>query len=470
MRRFVPLLPALLAAWPAQAIEPKAPEAPARVEATGPIQPAAKPPEAPAPVAPSPAPVPGPVAAPAVPKPAAGPARPRPVPEPVKLSQDPRPTFSAETHVATLRAAEAYRGLADGGGWPILPTGATLKAGDKGPLVAALKARLAATDDLPLAELPGEAFDARVLTAVKRFQARNGLPETGLVGARTLAALYVPADRRAFQLAASARRVADSRFPFGDRYVVVNIPAATVEAVERGEVARRYVAVVGKRERASPTIEARIQNVNLNPTWTLPASIVKKDIVPKQRKDPGHLAKMHIRILDGYNREIDPATLDWSGDAPLRYTFRQDPGADNSLGQVRIDMPNKLAVYMHDTPSKRLFARDDRFHSSGCVRVADVRAFTEWLLQGTPNPDAPGGPASWTAADIDAAIAAGQRRDVRLKVQVPVAWVYLTGFATADGTVHFRDDVYGLDRPEAPPLPQPAADDLVTSSIKKPAL
>jgi murein L,D-transpeptidase YcbB/YkuD len=133
-------------------------------------------------------------------------------------------------------------------------------------------------------------------------------------------------------------------------------------------------------------------------------------------------------------------------------------------------MPNRLAVYMHDSPAKGLFARDDRFHSSGCVRVADVRAFTEWLLQGTPNPEAPGGPAAWTAADIDAAVAAGTRRDVRLTRHVPVAWVYLTGYATADGTVHFRDDVYGLDRPNAAPLPPPAADDLVTSSMRKPTL
>ena len=394
----------------------------------------------------------------------------KPAPLPVKLSQDPRPAFTAETHLATLRAAEAYRGIADAGGWPILRAGPALKTGDRGPSVAALKARLAASDDLALADLPGDVFDARVTAAVQRFQARHGLPESGLVAARTVAALNVPADVRARQLAGSARRIAESRFPFGERYVVVNIPSATVEAVERGEVARRYVAVVGKRERASPTIEARIQNVNFNPTWTLPTSIVKKDIVPRQRKDPGHLAKMHIRILDGYNREIDPATLDWNTDAPLRYLFRQDPGAANSLGQVRIDMPNKLAVYMHDTPSKGLFARDDRFHSSGCVRVADVRAFTEWLLQGTPNPEAPGGPAAWTAADIDAAVAAGTRRDVRLTRHVPVAWVYLTGYATADGTVHFRDDVYGLDRRDAAPLPQPAADDLVTSSVRKPTL
>ncbi|KAA2236329.1 L,D-transpeptidase family protein [Salinarimonas soli] len=455
---------------PAHAVEPK--PAPERIESAAPRAEGPPIPQALRPAEPGTAFVGPPLPASVAPTAAAGNGLPtlRPAPVPVKLSQDPRPAFTADTYLATLRAAEAYRGIAEAGGWPVLPAGPAMKAGDRGPGVAALKARLAASDDLPLAALPGDVFDSRIVEAVQRFQSRHGLPESGLVAARTLAALNVPADIRARQLAGSARRIAESKFPFGERYVVVNIPSATVEAVERGEVARRYVAVVGKRERASPTIEARIQNVNFNPTWTLPVSIVKKDIVPRQRKDPGHLAKMHIRILDGYNREIDPATLDWSTDAPLRYTFRQDPGTSNSLGQVRIDMPNKLAVYMHDTPSKGLFARDDRFHSSGCVRVADVRAFTEWLLQGTPNPDAPGGPTPWTAGDIDAAIAAGVRRDVRLTRHVPVAWVYLTGYATADGTVHFRDDVYGLDRPDAAPLPQPSPDDLVTSSIKKPTL
>jgi murein L,D-transpeptidase YcbB/YkuD len=453
MRRLSLVLPVLLAALPAYAIEARAPVAPPRAEGQAPA-PAPVAAEAPAFVGP---PIPAALRAAAA----------RPAPVPVKLSQDPRPSFTAETHLATLRAAEAYRGIAESGGWPILPAGPALKTGDRGPLVAALKARLAATDDLAYEHLPGEGFDARVAEAVRRFQARHGLPETGIVAGRTLAALNVPAETRARQLAGSARRIAESRFPFGERYVVVNIPSATVEAVERGEVARRYVAVVGKRERASPTIEARIQNVNFNPTWTLPTSIVKKDIVPRQRKDPGHLAKMRIRILDGHNREIDPAALDWSGDAPLRYTFRQDPGAANSLGQVRIDMPNRLAVYMHDTPVKGLFARDDRFHSSGCVRVADIPAFTEWLLQGTPNPDAPGGPGAWGIPEIEAAIAAGARRDVRLRREIPVAWVYLTGYATADGVVHFRDDVYGLDRPDAAPLPAPAPDDLVTSSIRR---
>ena len=417
-------------------------------------------------------PAPGPVAAPAaqLPAPASqtqaagAPAGAKKPPPPLRfaaVSKDPRPTLDPDTFVNTMRAAERYHALAAAGGWGELPKGATFKLGDKGQLVVKLKERLAATGDLSAEAVPGEVFDQNVLAAVKRFQARHGLPETGLVGARTVDAANVPAEIRARQLSASAQRLAGTRFPFGERYVVVNIPSAAVEAVEKGQVARRYVAVVGKNDRPSPTLMARIASVNLNPTWTVPVSLIKKDIIPHMRKDPSYLAKHKIRILDGRGQEIDPATIDWSTEKAANYTLRQDPHAGNSLGQIRIDMPNKHAVYMHDTPTKKLFLRDDRFHSSGCVRVGDVKALVAWLLDGTPGPGAP----AWSPAEIDAAIASAKRQDVVLKKSVPVAWVYLTGFATPDEAVHFRDDVYGLD---ADPRLAPAGlsiEDLITSSI-----
>jgi L,D-transpeptidase YcbB len=226
-------------------------------------------------------------------------------------------------------------------------------------------------------------------------------------------------------------------------------------------VARRYVAVVGKIDRPSPRVETRITAVNLNPTWTVPVSLIKKDIIPHVRKDPSYLTKMKIRILDGKGQEVDPQTLDWSTQNAVNYILRQDPGTSNSLGQIRIDMPNREAVYMHDTPSKRLFAQDARFHSSGCVRVADVVSFAEWLLRGAPAPTG-----AWTRPDLEAAITTTARQDIRLDKPVPVAWVYLTGYATQDGVVHFRKDVYGLDEPKADPLPDAQVLDVpATSSI-----
>ncbi len=411
-------------------------------------------------------------AAPALRQKAAAPASPKPseqspqapvLPSAATISQDPRPTLDATTFINTMRAAWTYKRIAEAGGWPSLPAGTVLKVGDKGPLVAILRQRLAMEGDLPASLNASAVFDQDLTGAVRRFQARHGLPESGAVRARTLEALNTPALTRHRQLTASAQRLAGSTFSFGERYVVVNIPSAAVEAVEGGQVARRYVAIVGKADRPSPAVETRVTAVNLNPTWTVPVSLIKKDIIPHVRKDPAYLEKMKIRIFDAKGQEVDSKTLDWSTERAVNYTLRQDPGAANSLGQIRIDMPNRHAVYMHDTPKKQLFAQDARFHSSGCVRVAEVGDFAEWLLRGTKAQSG-----AWTRSGIDAAIAGASRQDIRLDKPVPVAWVYLTGYATADGTVHFRDDVYGLDVPKNDPAPEPQMVDVPATSSTKP--
>jgi murein L,D-transpeptidase YcbB/YkuD len=364
-----------------------------------------------------------------------------------RVSADPVPTLAPSTFLDTLRMADRYQAIADAGGWGTLPADLVLKPGTHHPSIPALRRHLVLTGDLAADGPASDALDAPLVSAVKAFQARHGLPETGLVGRQTIAALNVPAGTRQRQLAASAARLIGSNFAFGERYVVANIPAATVEAVERGAVARRYVAVVGKPERATPAIETRITNINFNPTWTVPVSLIRKDIIPHMRKDPSYLARMHIRMLDAKGEEVQPTSIDWSTERAVNYTLRQDPGFDNSLGQVRIDMPNRHAVYMHDTPSKNLFTRDVRFHSSGCVRVAGVKEFVGWLLEGTPGPNAPG--SVWGPIEIETGIATGERRDIKLAKPVPVAFVYLTGYATPDGRAHFRDDIYGLDNPAA---------------------
>lgn len=373
------------------------------------------------------------------PAPAARIARPRPKAAPslreTTVWDDPRPTYGPETAIATAIASERYLGIVEAGGWPSVP--GSLAPGSKGAGVLALRKRLALTGDIaPEAEF-GETFDAGLLAGVKRFQGRHGLRQSGTVSGRTLAELNVPATVRFRQLASSAQRIAGSAFAFGPRYVVVNIPSASAEAIEDGVVRRRYTAIVGKADRASPTIETRITSVNLNPTWTVPTSIIKKDIIPKVHKDPGYLARAHIRLLDGQGQEVNPRSIDWSTERATNFTVRQDPGAGNSLGSIKIDMPNKLAVYMHDTPSKSLFGKDERFHSSGCVRVENVRDFAVWLL---------GPQGGWSREAIDAGIATKERKFLTLRNPVPVAWVYMTGYATDDGTVHFRPDVYGWDK------------------------
>ena len=166
--------------------------------------------------------------------------------------------------------------------------------------------------------------------------------------------------------------------------MVVNLPSTAVDAVEYGHVARRYVAIVGGPDHPSPQISAKVVAINLNPTWTVPESIIKNEIIPKMRSQPNYLSRAKIRILNNKGQEVNPGSINWNSDQAKNYTLRQDSGVGNSLGLIRIAMPNPDAVYMHDTPSRNLFANDYRFLSHGCVRVQGVYDLAAWLLRETP--------------------------------------------------------------------------------------
>ncbi len=350
------------------------------------------------------------------------------------LSSD--PVFDEGTYQRIKETLLGYATIQVRGGWPAIPADAKLAPGASGPEVALLRRRLVVSDDLAPEQEAGDAYDAAVVEAVKRFQLRHGLDATGSVNAATLRAMNVPVAARMKQLEASLERLLGMDFTFAERYVVVNIPAAYVEAVAHDKVERRYRVIVGKVDKPSPTLTASITAVNLNPTWTVPLSITKHEIYAHMRRDPSYLSRMHMRVLGAHDEEIDPHSIDWALDRSPNFTIRQDSGAWNALGNVKIDMPNPYSVYMHDTDSRRLFADDYRFDSHGCTRVDNVRDLAAWILE-----DVPG----WNRAAIDAGIATGVLKVVNLPHKMPVAWVYLTGWVTRDGTVQFREDVYKHD-------------------------
>jgi L,D-transpeptidase YcbB len=346
------------------------------------------------------------------------------------------PTFDEGTVQRIREAALSYSDLAIRGGWPKIPTEAKFVVGTSGPHDDLLRQRLLISGDLA-PDQPSGAFDDVVGEAVKRFQARHGLAATGAVTPRTIAELNIPVQTRIKQLEASLDRLLNMSFQFGQRYVVVNLPAAFAEAIEADRVVRRYRVIVGKTEKPSPTLTAEITSVNLNPTWTVPSSIAKTEISAHMRKDPGYLSRMHMDVLDAHDAPIDPRTVDWSGVHTPNFIVRQQSGAWNALGAVKIDMPNPYSVYMHDTNQRNLFSDDYRFDSHGCSRVDNVRDLAVWLLKELPQ---------WNRAAIDAAIATGERQDIRLPSKVPVAWIYLTGWMTKDQTIQFRNDIYDQDR------------------------
>jgi murein L,D-transpeptidase YcbB/YkuD len=346
------------------------------------------------------------------------------------------PTFDEGTAQRIKEAALSYSDLAVRGGWPTIPTDAKFTIGVAGPSDDLLRQRLIISDDLAADKTSGP-FDEVVAEAVKRFQVRHGLAPTGTVTPRTIDALNVSVQKRVKQLEASLERLENTNFSFGQRYVVVNLPATFAEAVENDTVVRRYRVIVGKTEKPSPTLTAEITGVVLNPTWTVPSSIAKTEISAHMRKDPTYLSRMHMDVLDGHDNPIDPHSVDWSGARTPNFTVRQQNGAFNALGAVKIDMPNPYSVYMHDTNQRNLFSDDYRFDSHGCSRVDNVRDLAAWLL----SEEMP----KWNRAAIDAAIATGQHHEIALPKQVPVAWIYLTAWMTRDQTIQFRNDIYDQD-------------------------
>ncbi len=358
-----------------------------------------------------------------------------------KLSATNIPVFSPQTPVFVERAMQEYRQIVSTGGWPVVPANQKLELGVQSANVAKLRKRLMVSADLEEnAGANSDVFDTWVDGAIKRFQARHGLPSDGVVGKYTFAAMNIPAHTRLGQLETNLVRLRSMSGYLGDRYVMVNIPAAQIEAVNGERVESRHTAIVGKTDRQSPIIASKIYELNLNPYWTSPVSIVKKDLIPLMQKDSGYLTRNNIRIFDWTTKqEISPESIDWNTDEAVKYMFRQDPGKINAMGSVKINFPNPHAVYMHDTPQQSLFSRLLRFESSGCVRVQNVRDLITWIAKDTTG---------WDRRNLERTIESGDRVDVKLDAPVPVYWNYITAWSTKNGVVQFRDDIYNRDGAE----------------------
>lgn len=350
------------------------------------------------------------------------------------------PTLAKGNPALMKLAIKKYADIVSDGGWPTLPKG-RLESGMYDDAVIRLRRRLELTGDLEKGSGKSDRYDYYVERAVRRFQIRHGLTPSGIVDRRTRAALNVSAKIRLRQLRTNIARLYGLVRNTASRYVAVNIPAQHIEAVEGERIVSRHAAVVGKRDRQSPRLRSKIHEINFNPYWNVPQSIVRKDLVPKARSEAKSgrndiLQRFRISALDGRGRVVDPKKINWFSDSVYNYRYRQDPWEDNSMGFVKINFHNAHAVYMHDTPSKSLFGRNLRADSSGCIRVQNVKKLVAWLLRSN---------ADWNRARVDKIKKTGERLDVRLKKQVPVYFIYVTAWATKDGTVHFRRDLYSLD-------------------------
>jgi murein L,D-transpeptidase YcbB/YkuD len=346
------------------------------------------------------------------------------------------PVFTQQTAAFTQQAIAQYQNIVAQGGWPVVPATKKLRLGVEDPDVQVLRKRLMVSGDLsPRAGL-SDSFDTYVDAALKRFQARHGLPDDGVMGQYTYAAMNISAQVRLGQLETNLGRIQAQAGTLGQRYVNVNIPAAQVEAVENDRVVLRHTAIVGKVDRQSPIVNSKINEIIVNPYWNAPVSIVRKDIIPLMRKNPNYLTDNKIRLFAPDGSEVDPMNVDWSTEEAAKYRFRQDPGANNAMASVKINFPSPDGVYMHDTPQQSLFGKLMRFDSSGCVRVQNVRDLVTWILRDTPG---------WSRSHFEQAIKSGENTPIAVTNPVPVYFTYVSAWSTGDGVAQFRDDIYGLD-------------------------
>lgn len=353
---------------------------------------------------------------------------------------------AAELEAARLATAAAhYRELAARGGWEPVPPGPSLHPGERSPAVPMIRARLAATGDVLAGGWAGaaadpELYDDGLAASVRAFQRRHGLASDGVVGVRTRAAMNVSAGERAVQLELNRFRVEDETPP-ADRYIRVNLPEFRLQLIEGDHTVLDMPVVVGRRDRRTPLIESAISWVIFNPSWTVPTKLAYEDLLPRVRRDPAYFTKVGIQVYDGWRsgaQPVDPDWIEWDdvGIAMKQLKLRQAPGPDNPLGRIKFHMDNDHDIYLHDTNHRALMARDRRDLSSGCIRVGNAEGLARELLRDQP---------SWPPERIDRVLATRETVRVPLRRPVPVRFVYQTAWVDAQQTVHFREDIYGVD-------------------------
>jgi murein L,D-transpeptidase YcbB/YkuD len=319
--------------------------------------------------------------------------------------------------------------------------------------VPKLAERLAITGDIDRSSAAAAttSYSGAVVDGVKHFQERHGLAVDGALGPGTLAALNVPVEMRIEQIRANLER---ARWVFYDpesEFLVVNIAGFKMYLVRRGEVVWRSRVQVGKTYRRTPIFTSTMSYVVLNPTWTVPPTILRQDYLPQLKRNPQYLAERNIDVLDRTGKPVDQSSIDWSSARSLQYQLVQRPGPTNALGRVKFMFPNEYFVYLHDTPSRDLFDRESRAFSSGCIRVENPLELADIVIGD-----------KWPRARIDAAIADGRTQTVILDKPIAVKLLYWTAEVDGNGRVSFFPDVYSRDDALITALAQPfmAAEDL----------
>jgi len=339
-----------------------------------------------------------------------------------------------------VQAWSVYHRLQSAGGWEVLVGSDPPRQGGQGWTEAALRRRLVAEGDLD-SLIGGTGFGEQVDRALRRFQRRHGLAVNGRVDSPTGAALGVGVEERLRQLELNLERW--RWLPLGPqaRYLLVNLDDYTLDLVEGGQVALEMKVIAGKAQWRTPLFNSDLKQIVLNPYWNVPPSIAREEVLPALGQNPYYLEERGIRVVGGVGdqaRVVPPDSVDWerADQEDWPYTFMQNPGPDNPLGQMKFLLPNPHHVYLHDTPNRELFFRAARDFSHGCIRLEKSLELAVHLLAGNPD---------WSRSRIRQVLESGQTRQVDLAHRVPVYFAYWTVGVDEEGLVYFRPDLYGAD-------------------------
>jgi murein L,D-transpeptidase YcbB/YkuD len=328
------------------------------------------------------------------------------------------------------QALADLRAQAIAGGWPALPPGGSLKPGMADPAIAVLHKRLGVD--------PGKKpqfYDEALAGAVKAFQETHAIKDDGAVGKDTRQALDMPVEARIDEVIAAMERLRWLPRDLGPRHVLVDVGGFWVRLVDNDQTTLQLAVIVGTTKRETPTLMSQINTVVINPTWTVPPTIIKEDLLPKLAANPGYLAGRHIELFRKEDGDLEPAS---AGDVRRGnfsdYVFRQPAGPENPLGRFKFLFPNPYSIYLHDTPEKEKFSEALRTFSSGCVRVQDARKMAEALLAGLR-----------TSEQIDADLPTLQTKSIKLPTPVPIYIFYASAWLGPQGKLIFGPDLYQKD-------------------------
>ena len=314
-----------------------------------------------------------------------------------------------------------YYSIAKNGGWGTITSTGQLKKGTKSPAVIALKKRLQLSKDYNGTDTTN-IFSDSLEFAVKSFQQRNGLKPTGIVNDSMITVLNIPVEQRIQQIIVNMNRAMWMPKQVDSSRIEINIPSQMLYAYADSGKAFEMPVIVGKEGNSTVMFSSNISQIVFNPTWNIPESIVKNEIMPKMKEDKNYLKKNNIEVV----KQNDSLPV-----------LRQLPGKNNPLGKAKFLFPNTHDIYLHDTPDKTAFAKQDRALSHGCIRVADAARLAQYLLKDQSD---------WTAQKINSAMNNGKEETVTLKNRQAVNINYLTAWVDKDGYMNFRPDVYSHDK------------------------